>query len=63
MPDDPFRALTGLYKLVEGVDKVIIERSKSLMLRVRLGLPVHEMRLISRPEYHCDEFFNHYVYS
>ena len=57
--DDPLRALTSLYKLVEGVDKVIIKRSKSLMLSIGFRLPMREMRLVAGPKHHRDEFFDH----
>lgn len=61
MPDDPLRALTSLYKLVEGVDKVVIERAQRLMFSIRLRFPVHEMRLIPSPEAHRDKLFDHYI--
>lgn len=57
--DDALRALTSLYKLVEGVDKVIIKRSKSLMLSIGFRLPMREMRLVASPEDHRDKLFNH----
>ncbi len=57
--DDPLRALTSLHKLVEGIDKVIIKRSKSLMLSIGFRLPMREMRLVASPEDHRDKFFDH----
>lgn len=57
--DDPLRALTSLYKLVEGIDKVIIKRSKSLMLSIGFRLPMREMRLVASPKHHRDKLFDH----
>lgn len=50
--DDALRALTSLHKLVEGIDKVIIKRSKSLMLSIGFRFPMREMRLVASPKHH-----------
>jgi hypothetical protein len=59
MANDALRSLTGLYKLVEKVHKLIVERTKGLMLRIGFCFPMLEMGLVPCPEKLCDEFFHH----
>lgn len=62
MADDSLRTLTGLYKLVERVDHVVVEGPERLMLCIGLCLPVHQVGLIASFENPGDKLFNHLIH-
>lgn len=61
--NDPLGALAGFNKCVEVVDQLVVELAKSLMLGIRLRLPVHEVRLVACLEETGNEFLHHHCAS